>query len=448
MKMVTLMLVLACAGAMGAEWEAPEAAEILCPSGSGEAEQKQAAALAKKLQSLAKTMNTPDSKGQTALMFAVMQDNRLAACYLIAKQADTMRQDKSGKSASDYARRMSLRELLSACLEKNETIAYEGRMKIIREMGLDDPEKCMARLKDLAGRPGSLPEMATVLKAAGMDMDWSKAPALHALPGVTPECLALLVRKGYSVNTPGEDGKVSLPLMASSAKLALALGQKPDDLFAAAVLANRVDAVKAMLKDDAMLATRGGKSALPMLLAQSAEMVQALKEAGADTQGCILQIIADQSAEPREAEVVQALVTAGAQPDAQALLILCRDGSAQVQTAQVLLRAGLKADTTDEKGNTALHYAAARGNAALIKLLLSQEADANAVNTEGDTPLLYLLKNGAKYALPAELTSATKALLKGGANPKAKTKDGQNALKLAKSLGHEYLAKVIKAGAK
>jgi ankyrin repeat protein len=75
-------------------------------------------------------------------------------------------------------------------------------------------------------------------------------------------------------------------------------------------------------------------------------------------------------------------------------------------------------ETKDEDGNTALHWAALRGDAHLVKELLQRGAAANATNRAGATPLIYAAGN---------LTSV-KALLDAGAAVNVTSKFGTTPL--------------------
>lgn len=434
---------------------AEDAASLLCPVVKGEkkADQKKVTALAKSLKEIKKGIDVQDKAGQTALMLAAALDNRLAVAYLVAQGADAGIADKSGKGAADYAVSAPVRGLLSVCRESNKTILHEDKQKMLREMGLLDPATRIERVKLLVAG-NKLKELVDVLRL-GVELDAEGAPALHTIPAVTPEMLALLVRRGYDVNT-AESGKVQLPADIGTAKLALALGMKPTEELAAAVLMNDVAAAKKLLAADSELAKSPcGPAWSPLCLAQSAEMVRALKAAGADLkavapgkegeESLLSGIISRQVAGVREAEVVQALIEGGVEVgDAPRILhTLCADGYADARTAQCLISAGAKPEGTE------LHYAAARGKTALVKLLMENKMDPNAVDADGDTPLHFLIKNSARLTPSgAGVAECIKALIKGGANPKLKTKDGQNALQLAKSLGREDLAKIIKSAAK
>ena len=431
----------------------PEPASILCPvvkSGKNpSAEQKKTEALAKRLQAVNKGVDAADKDGQTMLMLAAALDNRPVACFLIAKGADTSLKDKAGKTAMDYASSNALRELFSVCQTTGDTISHEMRQRAAREMGLEDPATQLSRIEALASRPGKLKEMAEVIKIGRVELDAPGTPALHELPDLPQEYLAFLCRKGYDINTPGKSGKCALPSSLETAKLALALGFKPDAsdqsaLLSVALLSNDIKGIKSLLTEAADLATTDR-----LALAQSAEAVQALIAAGASATGSgadspLSRVISTRSAGAREAEVVQALIHAGAEIPKDALFTLCKLGSASAATANALIEAGADV-SAGEEGNTPLHYAAARGKVATVKALLKKKADVNAVNDEGDSPLHFFIKNCARLNPGGtEHTAVLKALIAGGANPGLKTKDGQKAAQLAKSLGRDDLAKILK----
>lgn len=442
----------------------------LCAPMKGEespAEYKKMVALAKSVKAIKKGVDAQDKAGQTALMQAAALDNRLVVAYLVAMGADVMRADKAGKTAQDYAVSAPVCELLSACIEQNVTMAHEDREKKLGEMGLVEKADRVKHVKALV-RDNKVRDLMNLLRL-GVRLEEQDIRELDLASVPSPEMLAILHRRGYNL-LDAEDSKARLPKDLNCAKLALALGMQAaeDEKFAADILSNSMLRVKKALAANPKAATTGcGALAWsPLCLVQSAEMVRVLKEAGADAaapapadegeaKGALLTgIIRNRTAGTREAEVVKALLDAGAAVgDSPGILcLLCSEGSASVSTALTLIRAGAKPEETDNTGATALHYAAARGKADTVKALLANKADPNATDADGDTPLHFLLKNCARLnanpdALP--LPETIKALIKGGANPKLKTKDGQNALQLAKSLGYgDTLAKAIKSAAK
>src|ERR1700748_1236910 len=88
-------------------------------------------------------------------------------------------------------------------------------------------------------------------------------------------------------------------------------------------------------------------------------------------------------------------------------IIACESGKRKI--AEILL-ANKEVDVkyTDEKGRTALHYAAHRGYPDIVKLLIADGADINYEDHQGETPLyfaclqkqkqtsIYLLQKGAQ----------------------------------------------------
>jgi ankyrin repeat protein len=53
----------------------------------------------------------------------------------------------------------------------------------------------------------------------------------------------------------------------------------------------------------------------------------------------------------------------------------------------VLSRSGTNVDSADAKGYTLLHAAARDGDAGVARMLLGMDADVNALNEDGETPL-------------------------------------------------------------
>ncbi len=111
-----------------------------------------------------------------------------------------------------------------------------------------------------------------------------------------------------------------------------------------------------------------------------------------------------------------------------------------VATVQAAIDCGAKIDQPDDDGITALGWAAIGNMTAVAKLLIEHGADVNHVDKKGMTPLLY----AASIDFGDE--SLVQLLLKSGANPAARTKEGLTASALAKKYGHTRLQKTLTAG--
>jgi ankyrin repeat protein len=92
----------------------------------------------------------------------------------------------------------------------------------------------------------------------------------------------------------------------------------------------------------------------------------------------------------------------------------------------------------NKAGWTPLHYAATHGDVEVVRLLLEHHAFVNAVSPNGTTPLMM----AAQYGSP----SAVKLLLDEGAEPLLKNEQGLNALDFAR-LGNRVDAQAIIAEA-
>ncbi len=91
-----------------------------------------------------------------------------------------------------------------------------------------------------------------------------------------------------------------------------------------------------------------------------------------------------------------------------------------LRDARTLIAAGAEIDVADEKGRTALHYAAETGSEAMIALLLLAGADVGVLDGQGDTPLHLAVGKG--------FDPAARALLEAGADPNLRNDKGCNCL--------------------
>ena len=393
---------------------------LLCPA----AGEKKANPLRSKLKSLSKNLDVPDSKGKTALMLAAEADNRLAVCYLVSQGVDVTLKDKDGKTAVDYTRNPALRELLTAAKGKTggPAVPEEELRRRAQQEGLSDVAARNARLWQLAARPGSLAEIAELmLLEVDLNAPGPNNTKLASLPGLSPEYLAYFVRRGYTIE-PGVKSSSLLhgDMNAVLARLLLALGLEANTsdfraMLWSSLFEDDVPALEALAdEEEALTKTRLSDNRSLLALAQSAAMVKALVQAGADPAepALLSDILARGATDPRSADVVQALLEAGAPLAKNMLPILCSKGNADARTIRVLTKAGADAKAVDDDGNTLLH--------------------------------LVLLNKAAQHSA----ADALRSLIKAGANPKAKNKEGQSALQLAKTMARDDLVKAMSKNTK
>lgn len=90
--------------------------------------------------------------------------------------------------------------------------------------------------------------------------------------------------------------------------------------------------------------------------------------------------------------------------------------SGSFDVATTLLAAGAEASASDNYGITALHRAAQNTNVELVRLLLDHDADPNAMDAAGSTPLHYAVSHHAQ-SLYSETDAMVRMLLSAGAKP-------------------------------
>jgi uncharacterized protein len=129
-----------------------------------------------------------------------------------------------------------------------------------------------------------------------------------------------------------------------------------------------------------------------------------------------------------------------AQPDGTTALAWAANRD-DLETADLLIRAGAKPDLANEYGVTPLSLACTNRSAAMVEKLLTAGADPNAALWTGETPVMECARTGNVEAM--------RLLLSHGANPNAKeTQQGQTALMRAVAEKHpEVVRALIDGGA-
>jgi ankyrin repeat protein len=74
--------------------------------------------------------------------------------------------------------------------------------------------------------------------------------------------------------------------------------------------------------------------------------------------------------------------------DINALSMLRSAGEGDLETVNLLLKAGIPPNVKDSNGWTALHWASMKGHAPVVKLLISLQSDVDAKDNSGQTPLM------------------------------------------------------------
>ena len=135
------------------------------------------------------------------------------------------------------------------------------------------------------------------------------------------------------------------------------------------------------------------------------------------------------AAEENRADIARLLISAGADIEAakiqerRAPIHNAAQGD-EVDKLQLLLEEGIYPDVRDEVGNTPLLYAAAAGSINAARLLLQNDANVNAANNRGQTPLMSSLRTDSNLFL-------VKLLIDNGANIEAQDRDGNRPLLIA-----------------
>lgn len=109
-----------------------------------------------------------------------------------------------------------------------------------------------------------------------------------------------------------------------------------------------------------------------------------------------------------------------------------------------LLDAGTDVDARDERLVTPLMLACNAGRTKVVDLLLKRGADVNATDIDGWTPLTSLMGGLHREATVAAIVQR---LLKAGADPSIRTREGKMALDYAKEKYSERVCSLLEEGA-
>ena len=166
-----------------------------------------------------------------------------------------------------------------------------------------------------------------------------------------------------------------------------------------------------------------------------------------------------QAAQRGDAAILRLLLAAGADPESanaegeSALMVVARTGN--VEAAKLLVEAGAKVDAREKwGGQTALLWAAAQNQPAMINYLVSKGAKVDARSAVRDWPRRMTAEerpkdmnrggmSGLMFAARDGHLEAMRALLKAGADPDFTDPDGSTPLIVALMNGHWDAAKLL-----
>ena len=131
---------------------------------------------------------------------------------------------------------------------------------------------------------------------------------------------------------------------------------------------------------------------------------------------------------------IAALVLVGCGPSASDISIHDAAAGGHIKAIKQHLDSGTEINTKDDKGLTALHWAAERGHKKIVEFLIANDADVNAlVDREKVTPLHYV---GSK--------EVAKMLIDAGSNVNAKDNEGKTPLYFAELTRHKAIADLLR----
>jgi ankyrin repeat protein len=181
-----------------------------------------------------------------------------------------------------------------------------------------------------------------------------------------------------------------------------------------------------------------GSSPVMRLLMDNGAAVQVPKGAGAPLFNASPLVLASAAG---NSDILPRLMRAGARSDSPMLMLGSFPATAfqaavffgDTTAVRTLIENGAAVDLPDDDGITPLSWAAIGDLAPVAKLLIERGADVNHVDKKGMTPLLYSASVGFGDAVLVDL------LLRSGANPNARTKQGFTAADLVRRYQHSHL---------
>lgn len=369
-----------------------------------------------------------DAFGVTPLMLASHRGDTTIVTALLQARAPLDSVDRVGNSALMYAAAFSRTTVVAQLLDAGApvtTLNAQGWSALDWAVHADSVSAAdLLRARGLstkravgmiAGSP------AIPLLRAGVDDLYSGQSDMQvAASRSSPQLLQAVLNHEREANrVGGVPAAAVFPLAVTGSSATL------EAAFAAGIAG-------ASVSSDALrwLAMRGDPAMLKALLARRE---QAVPDSGK---------ILVSAVRAKRLESAMVLVDAGvdvnAVDEAGRTPLMLAAASGWTDTVRELLRRSAQPNIVDSMGRAALWYAAAAGNAQVVEALLAHKASADRADESGATPLLIAAANG--HAAVVAL------LLRGGVKVDAVTKNGSTALILAAKTGHEpVIAQLIDA---
>lgn len=120
--------------------------------------------------------------------------------------------------------------------------------------------------------------------------------------------------------------------------------------------------------------------------------------------------------------------------DIQDFLQACEHGDTMI--VEDFLKAGMKPNTSDEYGDTALHIAVSNGHSDVVRILLDYKANPDKQDSYGNTPLLLVCTKDGKIDI-------AKMLIQAGASEKIKNMFGASPKEAASKVGRKDILRLL-----
>jgi ankyrin repeat protein len=347
-------------------------------------------------------VDSPNADGQTALMVVARSGNTAAAEVLIARGANVnARENRKGQTALMWAVAQSQPAMVRLLLAHGAEVDARSTVNEWERMVTAEP-----RQKNLmaggftpllyAARQGCL-ECARALVEAGAKIELTDpdgvTPLLSALLSAHFDTAKYLLEQGANPNKWDFWGRT--PLYLAVDFNTLPHGGRPDrpslddtsglemiDLLLAAG-ANPNAQLKLFPPYRSLRMDRGADTTIdigstPLLRAARGADVPAIERLAA--KGALVDL-------PQREGITPLMVAVGAGASSIDTRGKFRTELGALETADALLAVGADLNVRDERGRTALHYAAAAGYTDVVALLVERGADVRAADTDGVTPL-------------------------------------------------------------